>query len=126
MTADKRYDFNFLVDLGDAQNSGGFAEVLGLDAEIPPERGQSARKSASADQARHVSMKRGVIDAAHLRGWFHGNAAMRNVIVRSGTRSWKLTGARIVKYAGPPLAARGNDDVAIEELTLSCERIDTE
>ena len=39
--------------------------------------------------------------------------------------TWKLVNARPVKYEGPSLDAKGND-VAIEELTLSYERLEVE
>jgi phage tail-like protein len=40
--------------------------------------------------------------------------------------TWKLTNARPMKYTGPTLNAKGGGDVAMEELVLSCEKIEAE
>jgi phage tail-like protein len=39
--------------------------------------------------------------------------------------TWKLTNARPMKYTGATLNAKGTD-VAMEELVLSCEKIEVE
>ncbi len=38
-------------------------------------------------------------------------------------QAWKLSNARPLKYTGPTLSGVGGD-VAVEELVLSCERIE--
>jgi phage tail-like protein len=82
-----------------------------------------------------VTLKRGVIAALDLYEWIddvrNGDQdALRTVTIQlqdenhaNVVLSWKLFNARPIKYTGPALNGKGND-VAIEELTLACERIE--
>ena len=40
--------------------------------------------------------------------------------------TWKLTNARPMKYTGATLNAKTGTDVAMEELVLSCEKLDVQ
>ncbi len=115
--------FNFLVDFGTADGPhGGFQEFSHID------------KFTGLNKAIDVIMKRGVISSSTLQDWLDDirkkhKRAKRKVRVtlkderNNVVQTWTLVGSRIVKYTGPPLNAKGND-VAIEELVLSYERIE--
>jgi len=115
--------FNFLVDCGTAHGPhGGFQEFSHID------------KFTGLNKATDVIMKRGVISSSTLQDWLDDirkkhKRAKRKVKVSLQDESnhvvqtWTFVGSRIVKYTGPPLNAKGND-VAIEELVLSYERIE--
>jgi phage tail-like protein len=115
--------FNFLVDLGVAGGPhGGFQEFTQIN------------KITGLNKSTDVTMKRGLIGASALQDWLNQikkapQRAHRTVTVTLQDEqhriagSWILKGASIVKHIGPPLNAKGND-VAIEELVLSCERIE--
>jgi phage tail-like protein len=115
--------FNFLVDFGTAHGPhGGFQEFSHID------------KFTGLNKATDVIMKRGVISSSTLQDWLDDirkkhKRAKRKVKVSLQDESnhvvqtWTFVGSRIVKYTGPPLNAKGND-VAIEELVLSYERIE--
>jgi phage tail-like protein len=115
--------FNFLVDLGTAGGPhAGFQEFSQIN------------KITGLNKSTDVTMKRGVILSSALRDWLNQikkapQRAHRTVTVSLQDEqhrvagSWTLKGASIIKHVGPPLNAKGND-VAIEELVLSCERIE--
>ena len=115
--------FNFLVDLGVAGGpQAGFQHFSHIN--------KITRLNKSTD----VTLKRGVISAPALQNWLNQikkapKQAQRTVAValqdeqHQIVRTWTLSEARIIKYTGPPLNAKGTD-VAIEELVLSCERIE--
>ena len=135
--------FNFLVRFGTggaAAPSAGFEECV--IAERAPARGsggpaaaESAEKITGVHKATDVTLKRGVIDASELNNWLNQvrkgePGASRTVVIQlqnkqrnAVTQSWNLGRARIIKHTSGPLNAKGND-VAIEELVLSCERIE--
>jgi phage tail-like protein len=79
-----------------------------------------------------VTLKRGVVDSFSLWNWLTqvrtGSAPRHNGVVtlrdeaNNPVQSWKLTGAKPVKYTGPPLGGQSHD-VAMEELVLSAESI---
>ena len=139
--------FNFLVDLGDGNTDGpqaGFQECsnLGMEATVADYRKgngkeDSVRKITGLNKSTDVTLKRGVIRSRTLYQWLsdirNGNRnALRNVVVhlqnedRSAiVRTWKLMRARIIKHISGPMNAKGTD-VAIEELTLACERLEME
>ena len=107
-----------------------FQEVAGL----PAVRTEPAapRKLPGIHKTTDVTLKRGVIgDSSGLSGWIQSRAASpRKVRVQlmapghsRAVEQWTLTGARLIKYTGPALNAKGTD-VAIEELVLGCEGID--
>jgi len=115
--------FNFLVDFGTAHGPhAGFQEFSHID------------KITGLNKATDVTMKRGVISSSTLQDWLDDirkkhKRARRNVKVtlqderNRAVQTWTLLGSVIVKHTGPPLNAKGTD-VAIEELILSCERIE--
>src|ERR1700704_3208106 len=139
--------FNFLVDLGDGNTDGpqaGFQECshLGMEAAVADYRKgngkeDNVRKITGLNKSTDVTLKRGVIRSRTLYQWLsdirNGNRnALRNVGVhlqnedRSAiVRTWKLMRARIIKHISGPMNAKGTD-VAIEELTLACERLEME
>ena len=115
--------FNFLVDFGTANGPhAGFQEFSHID------------KITGLNKATDVTMKRGVISSSTLQDWLDDirkkhKRAQRNVKVtlqderNRAVQTWTLLGSVVVKHTGPPLNAKGTD-VAIEELILSCERIE--
>jgi phage tail-like protein len=115
--------FNFLVDFGTAHGPhAGFQEFSHID------------KITGINKATDVTMKRGVVSSSTLQDWLDDirkkhKRGQRKVKVtlqderNRAVQTWTLVGSRIVKYTGPPLNAKGND-VAIEELVLSYERIE--
>lgn len=136
--------FNFLVDLGSGTDGviAGFQEVSGLGMEIAVaeyrngnEAENAVRKITGLAKTPDVTLKRGVIGSLDLNDWLdqirNGEQdALRTVTVQLQdeahthvVQEWKLTGARPIKYTGPSLNGKGSD-VAVEELTLACERID--
>ena len=139
--------FNFLVDLGDGVTEGpqaGFAEVsgLGLEVQLIEYRTGNARenqvmKISGLTKTGDVTLKRGLIGSLHLYQWLdqvrNGDPnAMRTVTIAlqnedhtAVVQTWKLLRTRIVKHTSGPLNAKGND-VAIEEIVLSCERLEIE
>ena len=108
-------NFKFRVSLGDTV-VGGFDEV------------GAVTKIKGLNKSADVTLKRGVIGAAALRDWLK---QIRKRVVTIELRSegqtvtarWVLGGARLVKYTAEPLEAKGND-VAVEELVLSGERLE--
>ena len=139
--------FNFLVDLGDGNTEGpdaGFQEVSGIGMEVTVAeyrtgnaRENSVMKVTGLNKMTDVTMKRGVIGSLNLYQWLddirNGNQnALRNVTVQlqnedhtAVVATWKLLRARIIKNTNGPFNAKGTD-VAMEELTLSYERLEME
>jgi phage tail-like protein len=81
-----------------------------------------------------LTLKRGVIGSAALSRWLSDirngrQTAFRTVTIKlqnedaAVVQTWKLTRARIIKHVSGPLNAKGTD-VAMEELTLSYERLE--
>ena len=115
--------FNFLVDFGTEHGPhAGFQEMSQII------------KLPGLNKATDITMKRGVVSSATLQDWLNDirkkpKRAKRKVKVtllderHQVVETWTLVNSVIVKYSGPPLNAKGND-VAIEELVVSCERID--
>lgn len=139
--------FNYLVDLGDGSTDGyqaGFQEVSGMGMEVSiaeyrngNEKENAVRKMSALTKTSDVTLKRGIIGALNLYQWLDqirsgDQSAIRNVVIHlqnedhtSTVMSWKLLRARITKHTSGPLNAKGND-VAMEELTLSYERLEME
>ena len=94
-------------------------------------------KTAGLNKATDVTMKRGVIGSLDLYHWLDdvrngANNGLRTVTVdlksedRTTTvQTWRLINARIMKHVSGPMNAKGTD-VAMEELTLSYERLEME
>lgn len=139
--------FNFLVNLGDGVTDGaeaGFQEMSNVGMEVTVseyrngnEKENSVRKITGLNKATDVTMKRGVIGSLNLYRWLddirNGNqAAFRNVVIQlqnedhsAVVQTWNLKRARIIKHISGPFNAKGTD-VAMEELTLSYERLEME
>jgi phage tail-like protein len=147
VTRDHPYTrFNFLVDLGNgsAGPDAGFSEVSGLDTHVDVIEYRNGNskvnepiKITGLARVSDVTLRRGLIGSLSLWEWFtevrNGDPnAVRTVTIelqnedRSGpVMTWKLLRARPVRHVSGPLEA-GVSDVAIEELVLSCERLDVE
>lgn len=135
--------FNFQVNLGDGSDvnavQAGFSDVSGLGTEFlvaEYRNGNDAfnhvRKVAGLYKVSDVTLKRGIIDSKALFAWIKdvrtkGSNASRAVTItlldesRTVVQTWTLQGCIPMKWTGPTLAAKAHGDVAMEELTLSCE-----
>jgi phage tail-like protein len=141
--------FNFRVTadrFGDAGSvQAGFQEVSGLGMEVTiaeyrngNEAENHVRKMDGIYKASDVTLKRGVIGYTSFFEWIKAvgdgaqdsRAAVTIELMDEAhtgpVMTWKLTNARPMKYTGPTLNAKGGGDVAMEELVLSCEKIETE
>jgi phage tail-like protein len=138
--------FNFLVNLngpvGPEEPLGGFSDVSGLGTETTVaeyRNGNDAenhvRKVPGVYKNSDVVLKRGLVSSADLWAWIEdvrhtGPLAQRTVVVTlrdetgADVQAWTLRGVVPLKYTGPTLAAKGGGDVAMEELTLSIEKIE--
>ncbi len=135
--------FNFLVAFdGDERTFGGFSDVSGLGTELTiaeyrngSDSENHVRKIPGLHKVTDVTLKRGIIDSEALWTWFkdahtQGPGAKKNVTItlldeaRNSVQQWSLQGALPMKYTGPTLAAKGGQDVAMEELVLSVEGFD--
>lgn len=136
-------NYNYLVDLKgkfDADHPlGGFSDVSGLGTELTVSEyrnGNDAenhvRKVPGIHKVSDVTLKRGLVNSADLWEWIeevrlHGVLKQRQVVITLNdeagekVQSWTLQGCIPLKYTGPTLAGKGGGDVAMEELTLSCE-----
>ncbi len=139
--------FNFLVELGTGNTDGpdgGFQECSGLGMEVTAaeyrngnERVDSRRKITGLQKATDITLKRGIISSPNFDQWLNdirngSQNMLRTVTVHLQSqdhtaivRSWKLRRARIIKHVSGPLNAKGTE-VAMEELTLSYERLELE
>ncbi len=139
--------FNFLVDLGTGNTEGadaGFQEVSNIGMEVTVaeyrngnEKENSVRKITGLNKATDVTMKRGVIGSLTLYNWLNeirngDQNALRTITISlqnedhtAIVQTWKLLRARIIKHVSGPLNAKGTD-VAMEELTVSYERLEME
>ena len=104
-------NFRFRVWLGDVV-AGGFEEVAAVT------------KLSGLNKSTDVTLKRGVIGTASLRDWLN-RARKRTVAIEIQATGMRLTlgGTTVVKFNSDPLNAKGND-VPIEELVLSAERLE--
>ncbi len=139
--------FNFHVNLGDGVTNttqAGFQEISGIGMEVSIAEYRPGNyafnnviKTAGLNKATDVTMKRGVIGSLDLYKWLDdvrngANSGLRTVTVelksedRTQTvQTWRLINARIMKHVSGPFNAKGTD-VAMEELTLSYERLEME
>jgi phage tail-like protein len=139
--------FNFLVDLGTGNTDGydaGFQECSNIGTEVTVaeyrngnEKENSVRKITGLNKCTDVTMKRGVIGSLTLYNWLDDirngdQTALRTVYVHlqnedhsAIVQTWTLKRARIIKHVSGPLNAKGTD-VAMEELTISYERLEME
>ncbi len=140
--------FNFLVTAdpfgGDASSwRAGFQEVSGLGMEVTEaeyrngnEKENHVRKMNGIYKATDVTLKRGVIGVTDFFDWIkavrEGDQGQRKTVkielqdeAHSGVvMTWILINAKPKNYKGATLNAKGGTDVAIEEIVLSCEKID--
>ena len=96
--------------------------------------GGPVRKVLGVTKIMAVTLKRGVMNRLELLRWqaesltsepgIHRTLTIE-MLDRSGmaVRTWRLSRARVVKHTSGPLNAKGTD-VAIEELTLTCEGLE--
>ena len=141
--------FNFLVQIGQDQDphatEAGFQEVSGLSNEVNTteyrvgnEARNAPRKIHSTYSVSDVTLSRGVIGHPGLTDWLkqvrEGKQAeaLKDVTIKllSEDRSttamtWILRNAFPSSYSGPSMNGTGTD-VAVEELTLTCEDIEFE
>lgn len=139
--------FNFRVTVdkfGDADSiQAGFQEISGLGLEVTVaeyrngnEKENHVRKMSGIYKASDVTLKRGVIGYTDFFDWIkdvrRGDQAVRRTVKidlmneenTTEVMTWTLTNAKPMKYTGATLNAKGGTDVAIEELVLSCEKLD--
>ena len=132
-------NFNFRVEI-DGVSFAGFAECTGLSSSVDVieyrEGGdQTIRKLPGLRKFSDITLKRGITGSNELQSWhanvLNGIPDRRNgaVILLDDAMQpvvrWKFFNAFPRKWEGPDLNAKGND-VAIETLTLSCERLERE
>ena len=138
--------FNFLVDIGEGAEgpAAGFQELSGIGMEVTVSeyrtgntKENSVRKITGLNKATDVTLKRGVIGSLNLYAWLNdirnGNQNAERTITISLqnedhtqiVQTWKLLRARIIKHISGPFNAKGTD-VAMEELTISYERLEME
>ena len=131
-------------DSGEGVNAG-FQECSGLGTEIHIAEYRAGnwtyntpRKIAGSSKIPDIVLKRGLIgELETLHNWMaavrdngNGTANNRRVTIeilaedrRTVVQTWKLYECIPMKYTGPSLTGKGTD-VAIEELTLACERME--
>lgn len=136
--------FNFAIHIDSGMRTAafaGFQECSGISLAPEPvsERGKTASKRrvtkiTGINKATDVTLKRGVVSAPALNAWLKevrdGKKKPRDVTLvlqsddgSKSSRKWKLVRARIIKHTSGPLNAKGTD-VAMEELVISCEKIE--
>jgi phage tail-like protein len=131
-------NFRFLVEI-DGIIQAGFAECSGFGSAVEVieyrEGGDSAtvRKLPGKTSYPDIVLKWGVTDTRELYDW-HAAAVIGKVARKNGSIvllddsgvekvRWNFFAAWPSKYDGPDFTAKGND-VAIDSLTLSCERLE--
>jgi phage tail-like protein len=139
--------FNFLVDLGTGETDGpraGFRECSEIGTAVDVieyrngnERANNVRKLTGLERPYDVTLRRGIIGSLDLYDWLNqirngDQAAVRNVLIQlqnedhtAVVQAWKLFRARIVRHLSGPFDAQCSD-VAMEELTLTYERLELE
>ncbi len=137
--------FNFTVDLGSGIRAG-FQEIsnIGMEMTVVEYRNgnhpsNNVQKITGLNKSNDVTLKRGAIGVLDLYGWVGdirdgSSNGVRNVTIglrseditnQSPVLTWRLLNARIIKYVAGPLNAKSSE-VAMEELTLSYERLEME
>jgi phage tail-like protein len=134
-------NFNFVVEI-DGVERAGFSEATLPSAALDvveyregADKTSVSRKLPGRLRLGTLVLRRGIGDDLALWQWFRtvadGELDRRNVAVilldatRQPVRRWLLHDAWIVKIEGPELNAKGNE-VAIETLELTCERLEVE
>jgi phage tail-like protein len=143
------FNFQITCKIGNnhpADPQAGFQEISGIGLEVTeaeyrvgnyPEN--HVRKVSGLHKVTDVTLKRGVIGTPDIFAWIDevrkGNVGAANndstvtiaLMDETGQNQvmyWTLAGAKPKSYKGVTLNAKGGTEVAIEELVLSCERID--
>ena len=132
-------NFNFLVEI-DGMTQAGFSECSGLRLEIDvieyregSEPSSAVRKAAGLAQSRRHYAQTRHHHSNQLQAWIEsiakGIVNRKNGVIillddeRKPVVRWKFFNAFPRKWEGPVFAAKGTD-VAIETLTLCCERLE--
>jgi phage tail-like protein len=137
--------FNFLVSLGPGGDpkspDGGFQEIsaLGMEVGVAEYRyGNMAlnntRKVTGLGKSADVTLKRGVMGSDTVYKWFNAirngqnetrtvRIELRNEENSDTVQTWVLNNARVIKFTAGPLNAKSNE-IAMEELTLTFERME--
>ena len=132
-------NFRFLVEI-DGSTQAGFSECSGFGSEVEvieyregSDKVTAARKLPGRVRYPDITLKWGVTDSHELYDWHR--AVLQGEIQRkqgaiillddSGASNvrWRFFEAWPSKWEGPDLCAQGND-VAIETLVITCERIE--
>jgi phage tail-like protein len=131
-------NFRFLVEI-DGITQAGFSDCSGFGSNVEVveyrEGGDSAtvRKLPGKATYPDITLKWGITTSRELYDWHL--AAVNGAIQRKngsiilqddlGTEQvrWNFFGAWPSKYSGPEMTAKGND-VAIDSVTVSCERLE--
>jgi len=130
--------YRFLVEIEGIQQAA-FAECSGLGSEIEVVEyreggeGSPVRKLPGRVRYPDIILKWGVTDSRELYNW-HLQLINGTLVRKSGsivllddegqpTVRWNFADAWPSKWEGPRLIARGNE-VAIESMTLTCERLE--
>jgi phage tail-like protein len=131
-------NFRFLVEI-DGIIQAGFSECTGFGSAVEVieyrEGGDPAtvRKLPGKTSYQDLTLKWGVADSHELYDW-HATAIAGKVVRKNGSIMllddtgtekvrWNFFTAWPSKYEGPGLNGKGND-VAIDTLTISCERLE--
>ncbi|HSP63156.1 MAG TPA: phage tail protein [Pyrinomonadaceae bacterium] len=135
--------FNFLIDFGAGGPGphGGFQECscIGIDKTVAEydrasEKPINVQKIKGLNKSTDVTLKRGVVGARAFDQWLGQSrvgaaGADRTITItlqgehHETGQTWKLLRARIIKHVSGPFNAKATD-MAIEELTIACERLE--
>jgi phage tail-like protein len=139
--------YNYLVDLKGPRDPekplGGFSDVAGLKTELHiseyrdgNDKANYVHKYSGMHTTADVTLKRGVVDTSDLWDWItdartNGSSAQRDVTItlrdeaNNPVQVYKLYSVTPKGYTGPTLSGKGAGDVAIEELVLAPETVET-
>jgi phage tail-like protein len=141
--------FNFWVNLGGdggsdpQQPDAGFQEIsaLGMEVGVAEYRYGNAKlnntlKVTGLGKSADVTLKRGVMGSPTVYNWFDNirngknethtvTIMLRNEENTDTVQTWVLQGARVIKFTTGALNAKSNE-IAMEELTLSFERMEVQ
>ncbi len=134
------FNYKVLIEAGPVTVRGAFSDVSGLSTELQyaeyrdgTDPRNRPRKIPTTFKVGDITLKRGVIGATDLFEWVEkvraGEPDTRATVLIElkdenndvTVCTWKLEGARPMKWTGPTLAAKGGTDVAMEELVLCAE-----
>ncbi|WP_432194834.1 phage tail protein [Streptomyces sp. bgisy027] len=138
---DPYFGYNFSVEL-DGMTRAGFRECSGLDSSQNPaeyregtDANLAPRKIPGLNSYSDITLSRGVTNDSKLWEWrqrvMKGNVERHNVSVtlldQQGNPkvTWNLFECWPKSWSGPSLNAT-SDEIAVEQLTLACERIEVD